>query len=135
VGGEGLKKDHEVVQFLVKENKCSSLKVYRDGIDAIQKAYPFLVGQSLNAHRGLAFPTPIESGLYLGNWANASDTEKLDNLKIRRVVTIHNEPKNLKLPSTSLPFMVCLTQTARMLSSLRTGSAQNPVATQPWGSS
>ena len=33
------------------------------------------------------------------NWANASDTGKLDNLKIRRVVTIHNEPRNLKLPS------------------------------------
>jgi dual specificity MAP kinase phosphatase len=99
VGGQGLKKDHQVVQFLAKESKCSSLLVYRDGIDAIQKAYPFLVGQSLNAHRGFVFPTPVESCLYLGNWANASDTAKLDNLKIKRVVTIHNEPRNLKLPS------------------------------------
>lgn len=99
VGPEGLKKDHEVVRFLGKENKCSSLLVYRDGVDAIQKAYPFLVGQSLNAHRGLVFPTPIDPHLYLGNWVNASDTAKLDNLKIKRVVTIHNEPRNLKLPS------------------------------------
>ena len=99
VGGEGLKKDHEVVRYLAKENKCSSLLVYRDGIDAIQKAYPFLVGQSVNAHRGFVFPTSVDTCLYLGNWANASDTGKLDNLKIRRVVTIHNEPRNLKLPS------------------------------------
>jgi dual specificity MAP kinase phosphatase len=102
VGGEGLKKDHPVIQFLAKENKCSSVLVYRDGIDAIQKAYPFLVGQSLNAHRGFVFPTLVEPFLYLGNWANASDTAKLENLKIKRIVTIHNEPRNIKVPSACL---------------------------------
>lgn len=117
VGGEGLKKDHEVVRYLAKENKCSSLRVYRDGIDAIQKAYPFLVGQSLNAHRGFVFPTPVEPCLFLGNWANASDTEKLDHLKIKRVVTIHNEPRNLKLPSVCPFFHRLLGVVARLIPS------------------
>jgi len=102
LGEAGLKRDHEVASFLAKEGKCHSVYVFRDGIGAFEAAYPFLVGQSLNAHRGLVYPSPVAKHLYLGNWANAEDSEKLKHLGIRRVLTIHNDPQKLKLPGMPL---------------------------------
>ena len=100
IGDAGLKKDHEVIQFLAKEGRVSSLGYFRDGVDAFEKAFPFLVGQSLKAHRDLVYPTPVvDRRVYLGNWNSAADSEKLRHLQITRLVSIHNEPKNLKFPS------------------------------------
>lgn len=102
IGEAGLKRDHDVPNFLAKEGKCHTICVCRDGIDAFERAYPFLVGQSLNAHRGLVYPSPVAPGVFLGNWANAEDSEKLKHLGIGRVLTIHNEPNKIKLPGVTL---------------------------------
>lgn len=100
LGDAGLKKDHEVLQFLASEGRVTSLCYHRDGIDAIERRFPFLVGQSIKAHRDLIYPTPVfELSVFLGNWANAADSEKLQHLNISRIVTVHNEPGNLKFPS------------------------------------
>eukprot|EP00892_Ulva_mutabilis_P000251 jgi/Ulvmu1/10226/UM060_0026.1 len=98
IGEAGLKRDHEVATFLANEAKCNKVSVCREGIGAFEAAYPFLVGQSLNAHRGLVYPSPVAPHLFLGNWANAEDSEKLKDLRIGRVLTVHNDPQKLKLP-------------------------------------
>lgn len=107
IGEAGLKRDHDVPNFLAQEGKCHSISVCRDGIGAFESAYPFLVGQSLNAHRGLVYPSPVAPCLFLGNWANAEDSEKLKHLGIGRVVTIHNEPSKIQLPGVT-PVCFCL---------------------------
>jgi hypothetical protein len=103
IGDPGLKKDHDVIQFLAKEGRAASLGYFRDGVDAVEKAFPFLVGQSLKPHRDLVYPSPVvDRSVFLGNWNSAADADKLAHLKISRLVTIHNEPKNLKFPSAVL---------------------------------
>lgn len=103
IGDEGLKKSHDVIQFLLGDARVASLGYCRDGVDAFAKAYPFLVGQSVKAHRGLVYPSPLRGckGLYLGNWQCAEDSEKLKHLGITRLVTIHNDPRNLKFPGAA----------------------------------
>jgi dual specificity MAP kinase phosphatase len=102
LGEAGLKKDHPVIHFLATEGRVASLGFLKDGIDAFEKEFPFLVGQSMKALRDLVYPTPIqERSLFLGTWTSASDVEKLNHLKISRLVTIHNDPKSLKLPGVA----------------------------------
>jgi hypothetical protein len=115
IGENGLRKTHPVLKFLQDEGRVASLAYFRHGIDAFQQAYPFLVGQSLKAHRNLVYPSPVKGikGLYLGNWKNAEDTENLKQLGITRLVTIHNDPQALKFPGTSLArnsadYFICL---------------------------
>jgi protein-tyrosine phosphatase len=102
LGPAGLKKDHEVIQFLAKEGRAASVSYFKDGIDAIEKDFPFLVGQSLKPHRDLVYPTPIlDRSVFLGSWKSAADADKLAHLNISRLITIHNEPKNLKFASAA----------------------------------
>lgn len=100
IGEGGLKKNHQVLRFLQEEGRVASLGYFRHGVDAFEQAYPYLVGQSLKAHRDLVYPSPVREveGLYLGNWKNAEDKEKLKQLGVTRLVTIHNEPQALKFP-------------------------------------
>ena len=109
LGPAGLKKDSDVIQYLAKERRVASIGYFKDGIDAFEKAFPFLVGQSLKPHRDLVYPTPVhERKVFLGNWDSAANAERLGHLNISRLVTIHNEPKNLKFPSAYLACAACL---------------------------
>lgn len=99
-GDPGLKKDNDVATFLAKEGRCRSVSVYKAGLKEVEAVYPFLVTASTKAHRKLVYPSQIiAEKLYLGDWAAASDHEKLQQLRIKRIITIHNDPENLKVPA------------------------------------
>lgn len=47
-----------------------------------------------------SYPSEIlPSFAYLGCWEHAEDNSVLEDLKIKAVLTIHNNPENLKLPA------------------------------------
>eukprot|EP00877_Chromochloris_zofingiensis_P008595 jgi/Chrzof1/398/Cz01g14120.t1 len=100
-GSAGLSKDHPVVSFLAREGRCKSLHYYKDGYDAFESKYPFLGTPSVKANSIKKYPSLILSDfLYLGDWAHAEDTDRLAEIKIKRMITIHNHPDNLKPPTT-----------------------------------
>ena len=45
-----------------------------------------------------SYPSQLESFLYLGDWTSAEATERHAELGIGGVVTVHNNPANLRLP-------------------------------------
>eukprot|EP00884_Botryococcus_braunii_P013251 jgi/Botrbrau1/21927/Bobra.0249s0051.1 len=99
-GPANLKKDHPVVTFLAREGKCKILGVYKEGIDAFAKEYPFLVSQSTKANSAKMYPGEIIPGvLYLGDWESAKAYDRLDEIKVKRIITVHNNPENLNPPS------------------------------------
>ncbi|GFR47235.1 hypothetical protein Agub_g8919, partial [Astrephomene gubernaculifera] len=98
-GDSGLKRDHPVIRFLATQGKCRSLHYYKDGFEAFQRRYPFLCTASVKAISIKKYPSQILPGqLYLGDWENACDTERLAELGVRRILTIHNHPENLRPP-------------------------------------
>jgi dual specificity MAP kinase phosphatase len=46
-GPAGLSKDHPVVAFLSKEGRVASLGYYREGLEGVERRYPFLVTLSV----------------------------------------------------------------------------------------
>ena len=44
-----------------------------------------------------SYPSQLESLLYLGDWTSAEATERHAELGIGAVVTVHNNPANLRL--------------------------------------
>lgn len=65
----------------------------------MQAAHPYLCTTSVKNVVIKRYPGEIVPRLlYLGDWDNALDTERLVELNVRTVVTIHNEPSNMKLP-------------------------------------
>jgi hypothetical protein len=46
-----------------------------------------------------SYPSQVESFLYLGDWTSAEATERHAELGIGAVVTVHNNPANLRLPA------------------------------------
>lgn len=101
-GAEGLKKDHPVIAFLASEGRAASLQYFKDGFEALQKAYPCLCSPSLKANAELArrYPSQILPGLlYLGDWEHAAAADRLKaDINVRRIITVHNHPDNLKPP-------------------------------------
>ncbi|GLC33296.1 hypothetical protein PLESTB_000349500 [Pleodorina starrii] len=98
-GDDGLKKDHPVVRFLASQGKCRALLYFKDGYGAFERRYPFLCTTSVKSASIKKYPSQIIPGLlYLGDWDNATDLDRLDELKIRRILTIHNHPENLRPP-------------------------------------
>ncbi|EFN52440.1 hypothetical protein CHLNCDRAFT_138968 [Chlorella variabilis] len=97
-GEAGLKRDHPVVAFLANEKRARSIAVFREGLEAFQQRYPFLVTTSVRAGAGRRYPSQLEPLLYLGDWSHAEALERHAELGIRAVVTIHNNPDNLRLP-------------------------------------
>ncbi|KXZ47911.1 hypothetical protein GPECTOR_32g524 [Gonium pectorale] len=98
-GDSELRKDHPVVRFLAAQGKCASLHMYKDGFEAFARVYPFLCTPSVKQMSIKKYPSQIVPGLlYLGDWDNAADTERLEELRIRRILTIHNHPEKLRPP-------------------------------------
>ncbi|EFJ44730.1 MAP kinase phosphatase 5 [Volvox carteri f. nagariensis] len=99
-GEEGLKKDHPVVRFLSTQGKCRALHYYKDGYGAFERRYPSLCTPSVKAASIKRYPSQIIPGfLYLGDWDSATDFERLEELNIRRILTIHNHPERLRPPA------------------------------------
>ncbi|KAG1657423.1 hypothetical protein FOA52_011793 [Chlamydomonas sp. UWO 241] len=99
-GDSGLRRDNPVVEFLSREKQCRALHYYKDGFEALQSKFPHLATSSVKAGSIKRYPSAIVPGvLYLGDWAHAESVASLDEIGIRSIVTIHNHPGNLKLPS------------------------------------
>eukprot|EP00210_Caulerpa_lentillifera_P000657 g634.t1 len=95
-----LRKTHPVLEFLSRERKARSIQYYKDGFDAFQEKYEFLCTVSVREGSWKSYPSVlIPQVLYLGSWDDALNLERLKEIKIRSVVTIHNNPEELKLPS------------------------------------
>ena len=59
--------------------------------------YPFLCTAGVRTQRDKVYPSLIQPPyLYLGNWFHAENSERLAELGIKRIVTIHNNPERLK---------------------------------------
>ncbi|CAG9464270.1 unnamed protein product [Pedinophyceae sp. YPF-701] len=116
-GPENLKKDHPVVTFLSKDGRTRSLGVYREGAGALRDALPFLFTTSTKA-AAPSYPAAIvQDAVYLGDWEHAADERVLRDLNITLVVTVHNDPKNLRgLPKdvAHLPFVLADLETERI---------------------
>lgn len=94
-----MKKDHPVVAFLARDKHARSISLYRDGLQAFQKQYPTLVTASLKSGAASKrYPSQLDPLLFLGDWSHAEATERHAELGIKAVITIHNNPGNLKLP-------------------------------------
>ncbi|BDA42767.1 probable dual specificity protein phosphatase 6 at N-terminal half [Coccomyxa sp. Obi] len=99
-GDSKLKRDHPVVAFLANDKHAKSLAIYKEGFEGFQKAYPFLCSASVKNNAIKRYPAEIvPKVLYLGDWEHAQQTERLDELNVRRVITIHNNPENMQLPA------------------------------------
>ncbi|MEW5317279.1 MAG: hypothetical protein WDW38_008590 [Sanguina aurantia] len=99
-GEAGLTKEHPVIAFLANQGKCSSLLFYKEGFDAFSRSCPFLCSASVATKSFKKYPSQIIPGLlYLGDWDHAAAVDRLEELGISRVVTVHNNPETLKLPS------------------------------------
>ncbi|KAI3430229.1 hypothetical protein D9Q98_004826 [Chlorella vulgaris] len=100
-GEAGLKKDHPVVAFLAADKHARSIGLFKEGLDAFQQRYPFLVTTSLRSGAAARrYPSQLDPLLYLGDWTHAEALERHSELGIKSVVTIHNNPDNLKLPAS-----------------------------------
>ncbi|KAL4422489.1 hypothetical protein ABPG75_008686 [Micractinium tetrahymenae] len=98
-GDAGLKKDHPVVAFLIKDKHARSMSLYREGLEAFQKQYPFLVTTSLKSGAAARrYPSQLDPLLYLGDWSHAEAVDRHADVGIKAIITIHNNPDNLKLP-------------------------------------
>ncbi|KAG2441094.1 hypothetical protein HXX76_003946 [Chlamydomonas incerta] len=98
-GEAGLKKDNPVIAFMSRQGKCRNLHYYKDGFEAFSKAYPYLCTTSIKSICIKRYPSQILPGqLYLGDWEHAADNERLAEMGIKRILTIHNHPENLRPP-------------------------------------
>ena len=101
-GAPGLKKDHPVAQFLARDGHALSVSVCKDGFDALAARYPFLTTAGVRTQRDREYPSLLGEDeapyLYLGNWGHAEARDRLAELSVRSVLTIHNNPERLALP-------------------------------------
>ncbi|GBF91494.1 MAP kinase phosphatase [Raphidocelis subcapitata] len=96
-GPPALSRDHPVAAFLSREGRAASLAVYRDGLEGLAAAYPFLVTASVKQGCFKHYPSMIlPRWLFLGDWGDAEAAERLAELGVKRIVSIHNHPENLK---------------------------------------
>ncbi|KAK9816993.1 hypothetical protein WJX72_007967 [[Myrmecia] bisecta] len=99
-GDEKLRKDHPVVAFLSQDNHAKSLHIYKEGFEAFSKRYAVVCTASTKATALRRYPSEIIPGLlYLGDWSHAENTDRLNEINVKRILTIHNHPENLKVPS------------------------------------
>ncbi|KAG2482605.1 hypothetical protein HYH03_018489 [Edaphochlamys debaryana] len=97
-GDPGLRRDHPVLRFLAGQARCRGLSYLKEGYAEFEKKYPFLCTASVKAACLKRYPSQVLPGhLYLGDWDNAADGERLAELGVKRVLTIHNHPENLRL--------------------------------------
>lgn len=60
---------------------------------ALERKLPYICTQSLKANCARRYPSEVLAGeVYLGEWAHAQGHDRLSDLNVRRVVTIHNSP-------------------------------------------
>ncbi|KAL4421080.1 hypothetical protein ABPG77_001375 [Micractinium sp. CCAP 211/92] len=98
-GDAGLKKEHPVVAFLLKDKHARSVSLFRDGLEAFQKLYPFLVTTSLKSGAAARrYPSQLDPLLFLGDWSHAEAIDRHAEIGVKAIITIHNNPDNLKLP-------------------------------------
>lgn len=98
-GAAGLKRDNPVVAWLAADAHAKTLSIFKGGFEELQKLYPSLCTTSLKASTAPSYPAQLEPGLlFLGDWGHAEAHDRLRELNIRSVVTIHNNPGNLRLP-------------------------------------
>ncbi|KAH8959314.1 hypothetical protein BDL97_06G072700 [Sphagnum fallax] len=101
---DGAEEAEPVVKFLLKEGCVKSVKVLevgdddsKDAFSLFARQYPFLVTKSTKAASIPSYPAEIVPGfLYLGDLDHAKADNRLDDLNITHVVTIHTEPVTLK---------------------------------------
>lgn len=99
LGEEALKKDHPVIKFLAEEKRCKTLKIFRQGFTVLEETLPHICTQSLKPNSARKYPSEILPGeLYLGEWSHAQNTDRLSDINVRQVITVHNSPENLELP-------------------------------------
>lgn len=100
-GEAGLKKDHPVLEFFRRDGRAARVTFFKEGIDAIARAYPFLITSSIKGNvTKRSYPSElVPSLLYLGDWDHACDEQQLEALNIRGILTIHNHPNNLRTRS------------------------------------
>ncbi|GMH33326.1 hypothetical protein BSKO_01160 [Bryopsis sp. KO-2023] len=99
-GDAGLKKSHPVIDFLLKEGQCKRISYHKEGYDEFEKRYPFLCTPSLKPNSVKSYPSQIVPNLlYLGDLGHAASLERLSELNIKSVVTIHNHPERTKFPA------------------------------------
>ena len=83
-----------------RDGHAKSLSVCREGFAEIQRAFPFLCTASVRGGCAKRYPSQLEPWLYLGDWAAAEAAERHAELGIKSVISIHNNPENLKLPAS-----------------------------------
>lgn len=99
-GPAALKKDHPVVAFLQQEKRCRFVGYYKEGFEEFEKQYPFLCTASVKANSTKRYPSQIlPQLLYLGDWGHAEDYDRLEEIKVKGIMTVHNHPSNLKPPA------------------------------------
>lgn len=95
-GPAGLRKDDPIVAFLQKEGLALSIGVFRDGFDVLQRRFPYLVTASVARNSAKAYPSEIIPGLlYLGDFEHARAADRLKEINVKNIVTIHNHPEHL----------------------------------------
>eukprot|EP00879_Flechtneria_rotunda_P027734 GHRR01029724.1.p1 GENE.GHRR01029724.1~~GHRR01029724.1.p1 ORF type:complete len:223 (+),score=59.61 GHRR01029724.1:1121-1789(+) len=98
-GPPNLNKDHPVIMFLVSEGRCTSVHYYKPGYEAFEAKFPYLCTPSVKANSIKKYPSVILPGfLFLGDWADAQQHERLQEIRIKRIVTVHNHPDRLEVP-------------------------------------
>ncbi|KAJ7567247.1 hypothetical protein O6H91_02G138700 [Diphasiastrum complanatum] len=103
LGEDNITSSHPVVHFLVKEKLTRSLKILKhdgegeDPFSAFCARYPFLITKSCKPATISGYPSEIVPDLlYLGDRDHAMAENRLNDLHISHVLTIHTEPIVLK---------------------------------------
>jgi dual specificity MAP kinase phosphatase len=98
VGDVGSKKDHPVAVFLAREGKARSVAVHRQGFEALKSSYPFLCSSSIKTNHQCRYPSQLDPMLYIGDWSHSEAHDRLLDLGITAMITIHNNPERAAAP-------------------------------------
>ena len=89
-----------MIAFLAADGGAARLGLFAPGHDAFREAYPFLVTPSLKPGSVKAYPAELVPGaLYLGGWEHAAAGDRLAELGITSLYTLHNAPDTLPTPA------------------------------------
>jgi len=99
-GDAGLRRDHPVAAFLARDARARSVRLFKDGYPALAAAFPFLCTASVRSGERARrrYPSMLEPGLCLGDWEHAEAGDRLAELGVHCVVTIHNNPERMAPP-------------------------------------
>lgn len=97
-GDASLKKDHPVVAFLSKDNHLKTLGIFKEGFEALDHKFPCICTASIKSNAAKRYPSQLDSHLFLGDWSHAENHERLSEIDVKSIVTIHNNPGNLRPP-------------------------------------